>query len=85
MFETPDFNLRKTKMSGDKLRNKDLSSCPKILTFANAVSFSVTLPKFVWIRLGNCSTTDVETLLRAHHEDLISFDQDEQGTFLALG
>ena len=42
-------------------------------------------PKVVWIRLGNCSTTDVETLLRAHHENLITFDQDEQGSFLALG
>ncbi|MDP6549463.1 MAG: DUF5615 family PIN-like protein [Dehalococcoidia bacterium] len=42
-------------------------------------------PKVVWIRLGNCSTADVEALLRAHHENLITFDQDAQGSFLALG
>jgi len=42
-------------------------------------------PKVIWIRLGNCSTTEVEALLRTHSENLITFDQDEQGSFLALG
>ncbi|HED03224.1 MAG TPA: hypothetical protein ENI60_00400 [Candidatus Fraserbacteria bacterium] len=29
-------------------------------------------PKVVWIRLGNCSTQDIEALLRARHGDLLA-------------
>ena len=42
-------------------------------------------PKVVWIRRGNCSTSEAETILRAHHQDLIAFDSDEMASFLALG
>jgi predicted nuclease of predicted toxin-antitoxin system len=42
-------------------------------------------PKVVWIRIGNCSTMDIEKLLRAHNDNLIIFNQDEQASFLALG
>jgi len=41
-------------------------------------------PKVVWIRRGNCSTTEIETILRAHHADLQRFEQDTEGAFLAL-
>jgi predicted nuclease of predicted toxin-antitoxin system len=42
-------------------------------------------PKVVWIRLGNCSTTEIEETLRVRHADLLAFEQDEYGAFLALG
>lgn len=41
-------------------------------------------PKVVWVRRGNCSTSDIEAILRAHHTDLQWFEQDEKGAFLAL-
>ena len=41
-------------------------------------------PKVVWIRLGNCSTIEIETLLREFSDDLTAFDQDEQGAVIAL-
>ena len=41
-------------------------------------------PKVVWIRRGNCSTTEIEAILRTHQDDLLAFDQDEDGSFLAL-
>ena len=41
-------------------------------------------PKVVWVRRGNCSTSEIESLLRASFDDLIAFDGDEQGAFLAL-
>jgi predicted nuclease of predicted toxin-antitoxin system len=41
-------------------------------------------PKVVWIRRGNCSTKDIETLLRQRHQDLLAFDADPAGSFLAL-
>lgn len=42
-------------------------------------------PKVVWIRRGNCSTDDIERLLRQHHAEVLAFERDDQGTFLALG
>jgi predicted nuclease of predicted toxin-antitoxin system len=41
-------------------------------------------PKVVWIRRGNCSTRDIETLLRARGPDLLAFDADPLRSFLAL-
>ena len=42
-------------------------------------------PKFVWIRLGNCSTDDILALLQRHHPDLVAFEADQDVAFLALG
>lgn len=41
-------------------------------------------PKVIWVRRGNCSTFDIEAILRAHHIDLQWFEQDVMGAFLAL-
>lgn len=41
-------------------------------------------PKVVWVRLGNCSTTDVEDLLRSHRSDLLAFEGDPSSSFLTL-
>ena len=41
-------------------------------------------PKVIWIRRGNCSTAEVESMLRDRYADIAAFDRDEQGTFLAL-
>jgi len=42
-------------------------------------------PKFVWIRLGNCSTDDILALLKSHHPDLLAFEGTPDVSFLALG
>ncbi len=41
-------------------------------------------PKVVWIRRGNCSTRDIEVILRRHHSVILDFDRDEVGSFLDL-
>ena len=41
-------------------------------------------PKLVWVRLGNCSTSEVEELLRRHIEALKAFHEDEYASFLSL-
>jgi predicted nuclease of predicted toxin-antitoxin system len=41
-------------------------------------------PKIVWVRLGNCSTKEVEELLRQHTEALIAFHEDDYASFLSL-
>ena len=41
-------------------------------------------PKVVWIRRGNCSTNEIEAIIRSHYDDLLAFDQSESAAFLAL-
>jgi len=41
-------------------------------------------PKVVWVRLGNCSTDAVATLLRSRAKVLLEFDADPTASFLAL-
>jgi len=42
-------------------------------------------PKIIWIRLGNCSTADVERLLRSHVEAIRGFLDEDEETCLLLG
>ena len=41
-------------------------------------------PKIIWIRRGNCSTAEIESILREHREDILEFEQGDEGTFLML-
>ena len=41
-------------------------------------------PKVVWVRLGNCSTSDVERLLRRHFASIKAFYEDTNASFLSL-
>ena len=41
-------------------------------------------PKVIWIRLGNCSTTDIVRLLSERHGDIGRFLANEEVAFLAL-
>ena len=41
-------------------------------------------PKVVWVRLGNCSTSDVADLLLRHVQTLEEFYTDEFTSFLSL-
>lgn len=41
-------------------------------------------PKVVWLRCGNASTSMIEELLRRHHQDLLRFAADTEGSFLVI-
>ena len=41
-------------------------------------------PKVIWIRRGNCSTTELLKLLRAHQSEISAFAYDKESAFLAL-
>lgn len=41
-------------------------------------------PKVIWIRCGNCSTDEIERLIRARHPDIDTFEQDAEETFLVV-
>jgi predicted nuclease of predicted toxin-antitoxin system len=41
-------------------------------------------PKVIWVRLGNCTTTAIEELLREHVVTVEQFEADATATFLVL-
>jgi predicted nuclease of predicted toxin-antitoxin system len=41
-------------------------------------------PKVIWVRLGNCSTAEVEKLARRHFEAIKAFHEDIYASFLSL-
>ena len=41
-------------------------------------------PKVIWLRLGNCSTSQVETLLRLNLKAIQLFSEDDNLSLLAL-
>ena len=41
-------------------------------------------PKVVWIRRGNCSTRDIENILRRHAEDLRNLEESGEAGVLVL-
>ncbi len=42
-------------------------------------------PKVIWLRLGNCTTDEIERLLRKHEHDVTQFAEHAEATFLELG
>jgi predicted nuclease of predicted toxin-antitoxin system len=43
-----------------------------------------TPPKVVWIRRGNCSTNQIEAILRRHEVDIQCLERDPEASFLLL-
>ncbi|RCJ39696.1 hypothetical protein A6770_11460 [Nostoc minutum NIES-26] len=41
-------------------------------------------PKVIWIRRGNCSTSQIEEILRSHLEDIEAFEQNPNLGVLTL-
>ena len=41
-------------------------------------------PKVIWIRRGNCSTNQIEEVLRSHNQDIIQFNENQSLGVLAL-
>ena len=42
-------------------------------------------PKVLWLLIGNCTTADIEALLRMRLADILAFEQDVSVGVLALG
>lgn len=41
-------------------------------------------PKVMWIRLGNCTTLEVEQVIRKNFDSIKTFAEDEEAAFLIL-
>lgn len=57
--------------------SKDVDMHDLSLVFGNP-------PKVIWVRLGNCSTSDVENLLRREFDVIKAFYADDTVSLLAL-
>ena len=42
-------------------------------------------PKVIWLRIGNCTTQQIEQLLRNCTAEMIAFSADDQAAVLILG
>ena len=41
-------------------------------------------PKVIWVRLGNCTTSDIEHAIQDGHNTIMAFLEDETASFLTL-
>jgi predicted nuclease of predicted toxin-antitoxin system len=41
-------------------------------------------PKVIWIRLGNCSTNQIECILRQHHDAIVGLAENANAHILTL-
>ena len=41
-------------------------------------------PKVIWVRRGNCSTSEIESILRDRYNEILDFYRGEEGSFFAL-
>ncbi|HGJ66122.1 TPA: hypothetical protein ENS27_12175 [bacterium] len=41
-------------------------------------------PKVIWIQIGNCTTSDIEKLLRNYYEVIVEFESDYNSGILLL-
>jgi predicted nuclease of predicted toxin-antitoxin system len=41
-------------------------------------------PKIVWLRRGNCKTSDIEFILRQHHQEIEALNADESAGVITL-
>ena len=55
------------------------------LDFAELAQACSPSPKVVWLRLGNCTTSEIEDTLRARQEAVAALESDPEARVLALG
>ena len=77
------------KTAGDPLvweyaKNSDLMIVSKDSDFHQRSFLYGFPPKVIWLRLGNCSTADVERVLRTNFDTIKAFDEDKYASFLSL-
>lgn len=65
------------KNNGFMIVSKDADMHDLSLVFGNP-------PKVIWVRLGNCSTRQVENLLRKNFDVIKLFSEDESVSLLVL-
>ena len=65
-------------------RDHDLTIVSKDSDFHQVSFVRGPPPKVIWIRRGNCTTADIEALLRSNQTGILAFAAEADAAFLAL-
>jgi len=68
----------------DYARDRGMTIVSKDSDFHQASFLRGSPPKVIWIRRGNCTTADIETLLRSNRTEILAFGDDPMAAFLAI-
>ena len=72
------------KVVWDFARDNDLIIVTKDADFSELSLLQGFPPKVIWIRRGNCSTKEMEDLLRRHYNSIETLDHDPDSGVLML-
>jgi predicted nuclease of predicted toxin-antitoxin system len=65
-------------------RENDFLIVTKDVDFSDRCALLGYPPKVIWIRLGNCTTTEIESALRQYHEYVDAFNKDRSVGVLTI-
>ena len=65
-------------------RDNDFVIVTKDADFSDRSAIAGHPPKIIWIRLGNCTTSEIESTIRTNHEQIEVFNKDKSLGVLAL-
>jgi predicted nuclease of predicted toxin-antitoxin system len=65
-------------------RKKDYTVVSKDADFVDIAQMLGAPPRLVWVRRGNCSVAEIETMLRKHHAEIALFYEQTQEAVLAI-
>jgi len=65
-------------------RNNHFVVVTKDADFSDRSAIEGHPPKIVWIRIGNSTTSEIESALRKNHKEIIRFEQNDNLGVLAL-
>lgn len=65
-------------------RDNDFMIVTKDVDFSDRSAIEGHPPKIVWIRIGNCTTSEIESALRKNHAKILEFEQNDNLGVLAL-
>jgi len=68
----------------DFARENDFVIVTKDVDFSDRSALLGHPPKVIWIRLGNCTTGEIESALRRHHQRIDNFGADEELSLLVV-
>ena len=68
----------------DFARDSDFVIVTKDVDFSDRSAIAGHPPRIIWLRLGNCTTSDIESALRRNQERVEAFNEDEDLGVLAL-
>lgn len=68
----------------DYAKNGDFTIITKDADFNDLITITGPPPKVIWLRTGNCRVTEIEQLIRHHHEAIKQFIQDPVSAILEI-